>query len=369
MFLKRQFSTILTMNRFTPKQRAEIVTLYIENSRSVVLTQRAYRRKYRDQEPPSDNSIRRLVSNFVEHGTVGDRRHAVHQRPRRSNELVDAVRESVAENPHVSYRHRAQHFGVSGTTMRRILKDDLHLFPYKVQLTQRILPTDRPRRLEYGQTVARMVDAEPDFWKQILMTDEAHFTLSGAVNKQNCRIWGTENPHEIHETPLHDQKVTAWAGVCAKTIIGPFFFREGETVDGNRYRWMLAHYVCPQMCEKGLDGYWFQQDGAPCHTANQTMQFLQRKFPGRVVSKNGDIDWPPRSPDLTPPDFFLWGYLKSKVYASKPQTIDELKANIRAEIIAIPPEMLEKVMENAAKRAHFALANKGGHLIDVVFKN
>ncbi|KZC13395.1 hypothetical protein WN55_06048 [Dufourea novaeangliae] len=99
------------------------------------------------------------------------------------------------------------------------------------------------------------------------------------------------------------------------------------------------------------------------------MQFLQRKFPGRVVSKNGDIDRPPRSPDLTPPDFFLWGYLKRKVYASKPQTIDELKANIRAEIIAIPPEMLETVMENAAKRAHFALANKGGHLIDVVFKN
>ena len=95
----------------------------------------------------------------------------------------------------MSYRHRAQHFGVSGTTLRRILKDDLHLFPYKVQLTQRILQTDRPRRLEYGQTVARMVQAEPDLWKQILMTDEAHFTLSGVVNKQNCRIWGTENPH------------------------------------------------------------------------------------------------------------------------------------------------------------------------------
>lgn len=47
----------------------------------------------------------------------------------------------------------------------------------------RIYLTERPRRLKYGQTVARMIDAEPDFWEQILMTDEANFTLSGGVNK------------------------------------------------------------------------------------------------------------------------------------------------------------------------------------------
>lgn len=237
------------MNRFTPKQRAEIVRLYIENNHSVVLTQRAYCRKYRGQQARSDNTIRRLVSNFVHHATMRDRHHGVHQLSRRSDKLVEAV----GESPKVSYRRRAQHFGVSGTTLRRILKDDLHLFPYKVQSTQRILPTDHPRRLEYDQT-------EPDFWKQILMTDEAHFTLSGGVNKQNCHIWGTENPYEIHETPVHGQKkVTVWVGVSAKTIFGPYFFIENETViNGNRYRWMWAQYVCPQMREKGLDGYWFQ---------------------------------------------------------------------------------------------------------------
>ncbi|CAH1990248.1 unnamed protein product [Acanthoscelides obtectus] len=88
VFLKLQFTTILVMNRFTRKQRAEIVTMYIENRRSVVLTQRAYRRKYRGKQAPSDNTIRHLASNFLEYGTVGDRQHTVHQRPRRSNELV-----------------------------------------------------------------------------------------------------------------------------------------------------------------------------------------------------------------------------------------------------------------------------------------
>ena len=85
------------------------------------------------------------------------------------------------------------------------------------------------------------------------------------------------------------------------------------------------------------------------------------------MSKNGDLEWPPRSSDLTVPDFFLWGYLKSKVYASKPKTIDELKCNIRAEIAAITPEMLANVTQNARKRAAFCVWNGGDHLIDVVF--
>ena len=79
------------------------------------------------------------------------------------------------------------------------------------------------------------------------------------------------------------------------------------------------------------------------------------------------MEWHPRSPDLTVPDFFLSGYLKSKVYASKPKTIDELKCNIRAEIAAITPEMLANVMQNARKRAAFCVSSGDGHLIGVVF--
>ena len=132
---------------------------------------------------------------------------------------------------------------------------------------------------------------------------------------------------------------------------------------------MLAHFVCPEMLKKGLHNFWFQQDGATCHTADLTLRLLQKKFPGRVVSKRGDIEWPPRSPDLTPPDFFLWGFLKSKVYANKPKTINDLKSNIRSEMAAISAEMLARVMYNAEKRTHHAIRNGGGHLADVIFKN
>jgi hypothetical protein len=63
-----------------------------------------------------------------------------------------------------------------------------------------------------------------------------------------------------------------------------------------------------------------------------------RAFIVEEFIKNGG--WPPRSPDLTPCDFFLWGYLKAKVYEQRPQTLEALKEAIRQEVAAITPEMI-----------------------------
>ena len=73
---------------------------------------------------------------------------------------------------------------------------------------------------------------------------------------------------------------------------------------------------------------WFQQDGATCHTATATIDLLKSKFGDKLISKNGPVNWPPRSCNLTPLDYFLWGYVKSLVYADKPAIIDALEASI-----------------------------------------
>ncbi|CAI6344004.1 unnamed protein product [Macrosiphum euphorbiae] len=54
-----------------------------------------------------------------------------------------------------------------------------------------------------------------------------------------------------------------------------------------------------------------QQDGAPAHFSVQVRTFLNENFSGWI----GIVDWPPRSPDLTPCDFALWGILKDRVFA------------------------------------------------------
>ena len=69
----------------------------------------------------------------------------------------------------------------------------------------------------------------------------------------------------------------------------------------------------------------FQQDGATVHTANESMTIVRNMFPGHLISRFGDVPWPPRSPDLSTCDFFLWGYLKSRVYTHNPRTLNDLK--------------------------------------------
>jgi hypothetical protein len=70
----------------------------------------------------------------------------------------------------------------------------------------------------------------------------------------------------------------------------------------------------------------FQQDGATACTTVISMASLWFLFPQRVISHFGDVPWPPRSPDLTAPDFFIWGYLKSKACSGRTDSTVESRA-------------------------------------------
>ncbi|GFX88297.1 hypothetical protein TNCV_1705181 [Trichonephila clavipes] len=68
-----------------------------------------------------------------------------------------------------------------------------------------------------------------------------------------------------------------------------------------------------------------------------TIDLLKDTFGDRLITRFGPVNWPPRSCDLTPLDYFLWGYVKSLVYADKPQTLDHLEESIRRVIADIRP--------------------------------
>ncbi|GFU44692.1 putative transposable element [Trichonephila clavipes] len=114
-----------------------------------------------------------------------------------------------------------------------------------------------------------------------------------------------------------------------------------ELQSNNLKQWFL-NMPKFEFCKSLSIELWFQQDGATCHTARATIDLLKDKFGDRLISRFGPVNWPPRSCDLTPLDYFLWGYVKSLVYADKPQTLDHLEDNIRRVIADIRPQMLEK---------------------------
>ena len=205
----------------------------------------------------------------------------------------------------------------------------------------------------------------------MIFSDEAHFEIGGYVNKQNCRIWGEENPRVIFEKQLHPQKVTVWCGFWSGGLIGPYFFEnetgQAVTVNGARYRTMITNFLFDELEHIDVQNMWFQQDGATCHTATETINLLKEKFGDRIISRRGTVNWPPRSCDLSLLDFFLWGFLKSKVYANNPQTIQHLKENIIEQITQTEPQLCQHVSENFTKRLKACRAARGGHLSDILF--
>ncbi|GFU94970.1 hypothetical protein TNCV_333061 [Trichonephila clavipes] len=99
-----------------------------------------------------------------------------------------------------------------------------------------------------------------------------------------------------------------------------------------------------------------------CHN-----RFIERHVGDRLISRFGPVNWPPRSCDLTPLDYFLWGYVKPLVYADKPQTLDHLEDNIRR-VIADTATYVGKVIENWTSRLDYIRASRGSPMLEVIFK-
>lgn len=141
---------------------------------------------------PTKRTIYCVVNDLEERGSVGDGPNHGPQRTARSAENITVAQENVQNNPSTSFRRCAQELGLQRTTLATISHKDLHLFSFKIQLTQELLLQDHLRRRTYANRTLRLAHGNPNLMKKI-MSDEAHFHLNGYVNKQNSRFWAIEN--------------------------------------------------------------------------------------------------------------------------------------------------------------------------------
>ena len=162
------------------------------------------------------------------------------------------------------------------------------------------------------------------------------------------------------------QKLNVWAGILGNHVIGPFFL-EGN-LNGEAYLDLLENQILPYIHDVVdhdpdllHDELIFQQDGAPPHFVPPVRQFLNDQFPGRWIGRRGPIEWPPRSPDLSPLDFFLWGWLKSKIYTSQTTSLENLRATITRYCSEIPPETFQNVRAETEARFYHCMEVNGGH--------
>ena len=184
------------------------------------------------------------------------------------------------------------------------------------------------------------------------------------MNSKNNIFWGSTPTELCLQRPLHSVKWTARVAISKHGIIGLFWFEDDNehsvTINTEWYIQVLGKFRTALGWRRGVVRVlqWFQQDGATPHTSNESLAWLQQRFLDRLISHRCDPQWSPHSLDLNPPDFYMWGYLKDRVYGNNPQTIADMKAAIRA----IPREECGRVIENFARRIQMCLQHRGAHL-------
>lgn len=149
------------------------------------------------------------------------------------------------------------------------------------------------------------------------------------INRQNDRVYVKEgikkslNEKTVVEKSKFSRKLMVWAGVAHNLKTDLVFFRQGETLDADRYQSAILAPIVVPLCQQ--HDLVFQQDSAPCHTAKRNAEFLRSENINFWTKE----DWPPNSPDLNPLDYGIWGMLQQEVYRVPPKSLQDLERKIR----------------------------------------
>lgn len=360
------FVSVITMPRtrvtpFTNVQYLKIVVWY-DITGNLRETQRRFQRRYPNTNPPSLGRILRICQNLLDFGSFhapvharGSGRPPVH--PRRMYRLIKRYFRS---NPQSSTRQAARRFNVSQYYVWKLLNAS-GMYPYHFQRVHDIVLADYRPRVEFCNWLLLNIH------QNILWTDEATFTRIGLFNIHNEHWWSARghNPHVTRRDAFQVRfSVNVWAGIINDRVIGPYFI-EGR-LNGRRYLEILSTVVqdfLEDVPVSYLAGMYFQQDGAPAHYFSEVRAYLDREYGAHWIGRGGPIPWPPRSPDLTPLDFYLWGEIKRLVYERESQTLEQLKDKIVSAFTIVKSQtlVLRKIKDNLRRRAQLCLENGGEH--------
>jgi hypothetical protein len=199
-------------------------------------------------------------------------------------------------------------------------------------------------------------------WKNFISVDEAWFYLSNADGQRSVQYISREKTKKsasVFTKPSHPKGVMVFMGMSYNGLTTPIFVEPGAKINKEYY---IKNCLKPLFREaKKLypHGNWiFHQDSAPSHTAQKTLKFIR----SQGVTFVEPSQWCPNSPDLSPCDYFLWGYLKTQMAQQTVTTIKQLKKLIRRTVKKVPINQVRSSLKSWPKRCRQVYYNKGQHI-------
>lgn len=349
---------------FTPRDYAEMHFLYGLCNGNAREAARQFRERHAHnrQDFPDHRLIIRVHHAYAEGRVPGNATRV--GRPRLTDETEEQILDQIESDPSTSVRKISRSIGVPKSSIHVILKrNEMH--PFHVQRVQALLPADYPKRVTFCREMLRRMQEDTDFFNRILWTDECTLKRVGIFNVRNTHCWSIENPHQVRRDHFqHQFSINLWAGIICGELIGPF--RLPERVTAPIYLEFLQHELGALLEEVPLQTrsvMWLQHDGAPAHYGRQVREYLDTRYTRRWIGRGGPIQWPPRSPDLNPIDFFLWGYFKELIYNREVTSLEELsrKIDTTSEVIKNNHRALRRLKENFKRRCTLCVQAGGGN--------
>lgn len=334
-----------------------------------------------------------MIERFNQTGSI--------QRRKRKPVHGDLVREKICEALESGSNLSQARMEVSAAFDKQVSKSyawkvarTRGLFSYKIT-THQELPAGIPeRRYNFARDMHRLlIEFKSVELRHIIFSDESIVHVGGHIHKQNDRKWKKKGGHydDLEQDKINKPK--GWHIFVAINqelgIIGPYFIDDIEVtrpnipegvidktptniVDRYKYQALIKNHVVPAIREKArdkgipFDKFWFQQDGASAHTTESSIEILSGFFGSHVITSRGrkqsHREWPPRSPDMTPLDYWFWARLKRTLrminrcenLARTRQAIETVCADL------IPDAELVRAIEDFRTRLGCLIEHDGG---------
>lgn len=246
---------------------------------------------------------------------------------------------------------------ITKSSMQRILKSDLGLKAYKKQRVHGLTEAQKKARVVKSRNLLAWHDGD-----EIIFSDEKMFLLQESHNQQNDRVY----VKRLSDAPMDKlaveryqnvSRVMVWGAISKKGKLPLLFIEKGVKIDTDYYiQNVLKEHLLPHATRLyGDQFYCFQQDSAPSHKAKRTQAWCEENLPDFIPA----LEWPSASPDLNPLDFFVWGYMLSKLGSTKGLKLEEFKQRLIKIWDEMDQNMVRAACNSFFKRLRATVKGKG----------